>query len=220
MRNTHEAILSINGTQTEHLMIRNVIFDFGAVLFEWNPLQIVNSFTASQIERDILLRDVLQHSDWLALDRGTMLIAEVIPKFSARTQIPPQRIEDFIIHIQHSLTKINQTEMLFQKLTQRPYSLYYLTNMCSAFFDTLYEKHHFISFFDGGLVSGKELVMKPEQEIFVRLCERYQLEPQESLFIDDNDENIKIATEMGFNTVQFSQTPTCFQQIEKRLLLH
>lgn len=199
-------------------MIRNVIFDFGAVMFEWNPLKIVNSFTVSQREREILLRDVLQHPDWLSLDRGTMLIAEVIPKFSARTQISPQRIEDFIIHIQLSLTKIHQTETLFHKLTHHPYSLYYLTNMSSAFFDTLYEKHHFISFFDGGLVSGKELVMKPEQEIFMRLCERYQLMPQESLFIDDNSENIKIASTLGFNTVQFDQTQTCFHQIEKQLL--
>ena len=201
-------------------MIRNVIFDFGAVLFEWNPHHIVNSFTTSQPEREILLRDVLQHSDWLSLDRGTMLIAEVIPKFSARTQIPSQRIEDFITHIQLSLTKIRRTETLFNQLTQQPYSLYYLTNMCSAFFDTLYEKHHFISFFDGGLVSGKELVMKPEQEIFMRLCERYQLTPQESLFIDDNSENIQIASTLGFNTIQFNQTQTCFQQIEKQLLPH
>ncbi|MCD9500187.1 HAD family hydrolase [Photobacterium carnosum] len=201
-------------------MIRNVIFDFGAVMFEWNPLQIVNSFTTSQPEREILLRDVLQHPDWLSLDRGTMLIAEVLPKFSARTQIPPRRMEDFILHIQLSLTKIQQTEILFYKLTRQPYSLYYLTNMCSAFFDTLYEKHHFISFFDGGLVSGKELVMKPEQEIFMRLCERYQLTPQESLFIDDNSENVQIASTLGFNTIQFNQTPTCFQQIEKQLSLH
>lgn len=201
-------------------MIRNVIFDFGAVMFEWNPLQIVNSFTTSQPEREILLRDVLQHPDWLSLDRGTMLIAEVLPKFSARTQISPRRMEDFILHIQLSLTKIQQTETLFYKLTRQPYSLYYLTNMCSAFFDTLYEKHHFISFFDGGLVSGKELVMKPEQEIFIRLCERYQLTPQESLFIDDNSENIQIASTLGFNTIQFNQTPTCFQQIEKQLSLH
>ncbi|OBU28920.1 HAD family phosphatase [Photobacterium kishitanii] len=201
-------------------MIRNVIFDFGAVLFEWNPLQIVNSFTTSQPEREILLRDVLQHSDWLSLDRGTMLIAEVIPKFSARTQISPQRIEEFIVHIQLSLTKIQQTEILFHQLTEQPYSLYYLTNMCSAFFDTLYEKHHFISFFDGGLVSGKELVMKPEQEIFLRLCQRYQLSPQESLFIDDNSENIKITSKLGFNTIQFNQTQTCFEAIEKQLFIH
>lgn len=201
-------------------MIRNVIFDFGAVLFEWNPHHIVNSFTTSPSEREILLRDVLQHPDWLSLDRGTMLIAEVIPKFSARTQISSQRIEDFIAHIQLSLTKIQQTETLFNQLTQQPYSLYYLTNMCSAFFDTLYEKHHFISFFDGGLVSGKELVMKPEQEIFLRLCDRYQLTPQESLFIDDNSENIQIAATLGFNTIQFDQTTSCFQQIEKQLFLH
>lgn len=200
-------------------MIRNVIFDFGAVLFEWNPIKIVHSFTSSPQEQQVLLRDVLGHPDWLALDRGTMLIAEVIPKFSARTQIPCERMEDFINHIQLSLTKIQQTEILFYQLTDTPYSLYYLTNMCNAFFETLYEKHHFISFFDGGLVSGKELIMKPEREIFTRLCDRYQLAPDESLFIDDNHQNIMIAKQLGFQAILFDQSPTCFTAIEKQLAL-
>ncbi|WP_412779350.1 HAD-IA family hydrolase [Photobacterium kishitanii] len=62
--------------------------------------------------------------------------------------------------------------------------------------------------------------MKPEQEIFLRLCQRYQLSPQESLFIDDNSENIKIASKLGFNTIQFNQTQTCFEAIEKQLFIH
>ena len=51
-------------------MIRNVVFDFGAVLFEWNPSNIVAEFTSSEYEQELLLSNVLGHSDWLSLDRG------------------------------------------------------------------------------------------------------------------------------------------------------
>ncbi|BAX55289.1 hypothetical protein PDPUS_2_00703 [Photobacterium damselae subsp. piscicida] len=60
-------------------MLKNVIFDFGAVLFEWNPNQIVKTFTPSDTVQHILLQQVLQHPDWISLDRGTMLIAVVTP---------------------------------------------------------------------------------------------------------------------------------------------
>ncbi|WP_318416236.1 HAD family hydrolase [Photobacterium leiognathi] len=200
-------------------MIRNVIFDFGAVLFQWKPLHIVQTFTQSVDEQNILMREVLAHPDWLELDRGTMLIAEEIPKFAARTNISVQRMEDFFSHIQLSLEKIPETEALFFKLLDQNYPLYYLTNMCSAFFETLYEKHHFISFFDGGVVSGKELTMKPEPEIFHLLCERYGLVPHECLFIDDHYPNIETAKALGFNTVLFTPTQNCIDEIEEILTM-
>ncbi|MEF1207894.1 HAD family phosphatase, partial [Photobacterium damselae] len=87
-------------------MLKNVIFDFGAVLFEWNPNQIVKTFTPYDEEQNLLLQQVLQHPDWISLDRGTMLIAEVITKFSARTGLPENQIEDFIHHVIQSLTLI------------------------------------------------------------------------------------------------------------------
>jgi len=94
-------------------MIRNVIFDFGAVLFEWKPTKIVQTYTDSIFEQDMLLNEVLYHPDWLALDRGTILMAEVIPKFAARTGFPEARMEDFFEHIQSSLEKISLTESIF-----------------------------------------------------------------------------------------------------------
>ncbi|PSV27109.1 MULTISPECIES: HAD family phosphatase [unclassified Photobacterium] len=200
-------------------MIRNVIFDFGAVLFEWDPQKIVDTFTQSIDEQNILMKQVLAHPDWLALDRGTMLLAEEIPKFSARTGISCQRMEDFINHIQLSLEKIPETEALFFRILDKNYPTYYLTNMCSAFFETLYEKHHFISFFDGGVVSGKELTMKPEPEIFHLLCQRYHLNPHECLFIDDHYPNIETAKSLGFNTVHFTPTQDCIREIEEVLAM-
>ncbi|MGF1723635.1 HAD family hydrolase [Photobacterium nomapromontoriensis] len=188
-------------------MIRNVIFDFGAVLFEWQPKQIVATFTQSPEEQDLLLNHVLGHPDWLSLDRGTMLMAEVIPKFAARTNLPLSRIEDFLEHIQKSLTLIGETQQLVLQLIDSDLSVYFLTNMSSAFFEKLNELHGLYSLFDGGLVSGKELLLKPEPEIFELLAQRFDLIPFESLFIDDQPANLAAAKQLGFQVFHF-QTPS------------
>ncbi|MGF1731520.1 HAD family hydrolase [Photobacterium kasasachensis] len=198
-------------------MIRNVIFDFGAVLFHWDPHQIVASFTDSTDEQHLLLEEVFHHPDWLSLDRGTMLMAEVIPKFAARTGIAVSRMEDFFEHIINSLVKITETEELLYRLLDHHYSVYYLTNMSSAFFETLNERNDFISLFKGGIVSGKELMMKPDPDIYKLLIERYDLEPSETLYIDDHEQNVNAAQALGFQTIQFELSASCFHKINKIL---
>lgn len=198
-------------------MIRNVIFDFGAVLFRWDPDQIVASFTDSTDEQHLLLEEVFHHPDWLSLDRGTMLMAEVIPKFAARTGITVSRMEDFFEHIINSLVKITETEELLYRLLDHHYSVYYLTNMSSAFFETLNERNDFISLFKGGIVSGKELMMKPDPDIYELLIERYDLVPSETLYIDDHEQNVNVAQAIGFQTIQFELSASCFHKINKIL---
>ncbi|KLV05355.1 HAD family hydrolase [Photobacterium aquae] len=198
-------------------MIRNVIFDFGAVLLHWNPSKIVESFTEDTNERQILLNYVIHHPDWLALDRGTMLMAEVIPRFALRTGMSEARIGDFIEHIQSTLTIIPETETLVDQVIALGFGTYFLTNMSSAFFEKLNEQHSFYVWFDGGLVSGKELLLKPEPEIFKRLAERFMLNPEESLFIDDSPANITAAKHLGFQTYLFT-TPTISCEAIRNLL--
>ena len=63
-----------------------------------------------------------------------MLLAEVIPKFSARVGFPESRMEDFFVHVQNHLTLINISANLVEHLLALNYPLYYLTNMSNAFF--------------------------------------------------------------------------------------
>ncbi|MCW8329410.1 HAD family phosphatase [Photobacterium sp. SDRW27] len=198
-------------------MIRNVVFDFGAVLFEWNPPQIVESFTDSSYEQNLLLHEVIYHPDWVSLDRGTMLMAEEIPKFAARTGFTESRMADFIEHIQNSLVRNTATLALLYQVLDHDYSAYYLTNMSTAFFETLNERNSFISLFNGGLVSSKELMIKPEPDIFKLLIQRYDLAADETLFIDDHAANIDAAKALGFQTVQFEPSESCINNI--RVLL-
>ena len=201
-------------------MIRNVIFDFGAVLFDWQPKNIVKRFTTSPDEQALLLREVLHHPDWLSLDRGTMLMAEVIPKFAARTRLSESRMQDFIHHILDNLIVIDETFSLVEELKDKGYRLFYLTNMSSAFFENLNERHQLHSLFEGGLVSGKELVIKPETDIFNLLAERFMLEPSESLFIDDQPANIDAAKSLGFNGYLFAEPALSCAEIRKFLISH
>lgn len=201
-------------------MIRNVIFDFGAVLFHWSPVQIVKTFTDSTEEQALLLEQVLRHPDWISLDRGTMLMAEVIPKFAARTGFSEPRMEDFIEHIQNSLVKNDVVLDLFYQILDHGYAVYYMTNMTSAFFETLNDRNSFISLFNGGIVSSSELLVKPEPEIFQLIAERYGLKPQETLFIDDHKQNIETAQRLGFHTVLFEQNEHCFDTIRHLLKIN
>lgn len=194
-------------------MIRNVVFDFGAVLFEWNPCQIVKTFTDSAEEQHLLLDQVLRHPDWISLDRGTMLMAEVLPKFAARTGFTESRMEDFIEHIQNSLVKNDASLALFYQVLDHDYAVYYITNMTSAFFETLCDRNSFISLFNGGIVSSSELVVKPESEIYQCLIEKYNLIPEETLFIDDHQQNVDAAQSLGFHAVKFDQNEHCFDKI-------
>lgn len=201
-------------------MIKNVIFDFGAVLFEWNPAKIVSTFTDSQDEQALLLEHVLQHPDWLSLDRGEMLMAEAIPRCAARVNLPESRMEDFFEHIQSNLHLINETYDLVNQVLSLNFSAYFLTNMSSAFFEKLNERHGLYQLFDGGLVSGKELTIKPEAEFFELLCQRFDIDPNESLFIDDQPKNLDAAKALGFEVFHFKSPQESCSDIRNLLKIN
>ena len=52
--------------------VRNVIFDFGGVLVNWQPEAIISGFYAEPALRDAIRRHAFQHDDWLEMDRGTL----------------------------------------------------------------------------------------------------------------------------------------------------
>src|SRR6185503_11463888 len=79
--------------------VRNVIFDFGGVLVNWQPEAIIAGFYAEVALRDALRTHVLQHDDWLEMDRGTFDEATVIRRFAARMRRPEAELMPFFDHL-------------------------------------------------------------------------------------------------------------------------
>ncbi len=94
------------------------------------------------------------------------------------------------------------TKRLIQSLKQAGYKLYVLSNMSKEFIDFLRQKEVY-ALFDGEVVSCEELCVKPEKEIYHRLERRYELNPADTLFVDDRNANIVAARECGWEGYLF-----------------
>ncbi|MBT8082631.1 MAG: HAD-IA family hydrolase [Gammaproteobacteria bacterium] len=51
--------------------------------------------------------------------------------------------------------------------------------------------------------------MKPEPQIYEYLLDAYQLEPTDTIFIDDLPENLDAAASLGIRTIRFVDAAQC-----------
>ncbi|PZU21392.1 MAG: HAD family hydrolase, partial [Chryseobacterium sp.] len=110
---------------------------------------------------------------------------------------------------------IPQNVEVLRKLAKTHYHLFGLTNWSEETFPYALENYDFFQLFDGKIVvSGTEKLIKPDPKIWYVLLERYHLNAQESVFIDDSLKNIETARSLGFETVHI--TPET--NLEKELI--
>ena len=105
----------------------------------------------------------------------------------------------------------------FQELSKK-YDLYFLSNICEEEFDFVRNQPWFRCF-KGHNNSYEAHLMKPQKEIYTGLLEKYDLDPTQCLFIDDTEENLITARELGISTIQFDlRKNDDFETIKKSLL--
>ena len=91
---------------------------------------------------------------------------------------------------------------VLRKLEHSKYELFGLTNWSAETFPYALENYDFFEIFKGKIVvSGIEKLIKPDPKIWEVLLERYNIQTEESVFIDDNAKNIEVAKSLGFITV-------------------
>jgi len=83
------------------------------------------------------------------------------------------------------------------------YKLYALTNWSAETFPIAQEKYSFLGEFEGVVVSGVEKDRKPFPSFYETILTRYNLDPKECVFIDDNARNVAAAEEMGITSIRF-----------------
>ena len=71
--------------------------------------------------------------------------------------------------------------------------------------------------FDGFIISGREKLIKPDRKIYELAIKRFNLNPNNTVFIDDKLDNIKTAVSLGFNTIHLLNPNTIYADIDKYL---
>jgi len=184
--------------------INTIIFDFGGVLIDWNPRYMYRDEFEESSEMEYFLNEVctedwnLQQDKGRSLSEGTRILQKKFPDHVVKIQLYYDRWEKMIKgHIHQNVT-------LLQKLKER-YKLYGLTNWSAETFPIVFKRYSFFKLFDGIVISGEEKLIKPDKKIFELILERYHLEAKNSLFIDDNINNIQTAKEIGFVTIHVQE---------------
>lgn len=189
------------------MIIKNIIFDFGGVLMDWNPKYLYQNVFNSEEEMDYFL-DNIATLKWNAeQDRGrsfqeaTEILQNQYPEFSKEIAL---YYSQWPVMLKGT---IEENVSILRNLHGR-YQLYGLTNWSAESFPYAYKNYDFFSLFNGIVVSGEEKLIKPDERIYELLLNRYNLNASECLFIDDNYENIRTAQAMDFNTIHLPPTQT------------
>jgi putative hydrolase of the HAD superfamily len=200
----------------------NLVFDFGAVLFTWQPDEILRDWfprhAQSPQQAKTLAADVFHHPDWQAFDQGTLALDDVVQRTSRRLALDSAKFGALVAQIPDRLTPIEDTVQLLRDLAKRrkahgDITLHFLSNMPSPFARTLEQRHAFLDLFEGGIFSGDVQLIKPQPEIFALLQTRFGLDPGQTLFIDDLKSNVHAAQACGWQAVQFETA----QQLQQHL---
>lgn len=190
----------------------NIVFDFGAVLFTWKPVELMAECfperTGTREAAAQLAHDVFAHADWNAFDAGLLAMDEVIARTADRLDLEPLALRYLVEHIGERLRPIPETVALLERLhalrDQQPaLRLYYLSNMPEPYARELEQRHAFLQWFDGGDFSGDVHHIKPSPAIYQLLQSRYALDPARTVFTDDLLANVLAARAEGWQAIQF-----------------
>ena len=189
-----------------------VVFDFGAVLFQWQPLALLQQTVPDLAPDEAAARRVAASffesftpdSDWARFDLGLVEEPELARRIAARTGAPEDRVRRVIDAIPGHLQPQTDTVALLQRLKAAGHRLYYLSNMPRSYAQHLERHNAFIGDFLDGIFSARVGLMKPHRAIFELAQERFALSEAQTVFIDDHAGNIAAAQAHGWQGVHFS----------------
>ena len=86
-------------------------------------------------------------------------------------------------------------------LKKKGYKVYILSNFSEFGFNRVKDTFDFLPYADGALISYEVKLVKPDRKIYETLCERFDITPENAVFLDDNAKNTKAAREFGLHAI-------------------
>jgi putative hydrolase of the HAD superfamily len=194
-------------------MIKNVIFDIGNVLtdFRWAEFLADKGFSEKEVQR-IANASVLTPI-WAELDRGAWSFEEVMAGFVKNDPEIEKELHQAFDDMTDIVRIRDYAIPWVKELKTKGYSVYYLSNFSEKIERESIAGLAFREEMDGGILSWKEKVIKPDPTIYRLLLERYSLLPEESVFIDDLPVNVEAGRKLGIHGIVFRSK----EQVETEL---
>ncbi|MGL5435225.1 MAG: HAD family hydrolase [Lachnospiraceae bacterium] len=187
-------------------MIKNIVFDMGKVLVNYDAMYACEALVADPADREQVCTAVFISPEWILLDLGVISEERALKQMCDRL---PERLHEearACLEQWHLYCMRPRADMgeLVRMLKGKGYGIYLLSNASNRLPAMYKDVIPAVECFDGVMFSAAEKCMKPQKEIYQRFFERFHVKPEESFFVDDLESNIEGAKDCGMDGYCFA----------------
>ena len=177
-------------------MIKNIVFDVGNVIWKGNSKSIANYIKIDKEEDIAKVSTFFEGFRMMDLDEET--VEEHYEKWKDNNKINNDKYKDQLVNYYKNREFNSGIINLINKLKENNYKVYVLSNNNKSAINYL-KKCKEVKNIDGWVVSYEYKLVKPDEEFFKVLFNKFNLNPEECFFVDDKEKNINAGKKLGMN---------------------
>jgi putative hydrolase of the HAD superfamily len=186
-------------------MIDTIILDIGQVLaqFRWEGYLEDCGYDEETMKR--VGNATILSKMWGEQDRGALSDEEIIALCCEQDPSVTKEIKALFENRTEMVLDFAYSAGFVKGLKDNGYKVYILSNYGRTSFEAAKDKFKFLKYVDGGVISYEVKHIKPEPEIYQILIDKYEINPEEAVFLDDLQANLDGAKNFGFHTILVSE---------------
>ena len=194
------------------MAVKKFLFDLGNVFFDWNPEKILKPIFNDDERMNFFIKNISFPLLDTRCDAGITIevaVNDAVKKF------PDFEKEIKLYYPNHGNMVggfFQKTVDVFYKVKNLNYPCYVLSNWSAETYEGMEDQYPFLKEFDGKIISGRDFLIKPDPAIYELAISRFDLIPEETLFIDDRIDNIEAAQKLKFQTIHLTD-PSLIQEL-------
>ena len=194
------------------MIVKKFLFDLGNVFFDWNPERILKPIFNDDERMNFFINNISFPLLDTRCDAGITIevaVNDAIKKF-------PEFEKEIKLYYPNHGNMVGglfqKTVDVFYKIKELNYPCFVLSNWSAETYEGMEETYPFLKDFDGKIISGRDFLIKPDPAIYELAISRFNLIPEETLFIDDRLDNIEAAQNLNFQTIHLTN-PSLIQDL-------
>ena len=194
------------------MTVKKFLFDLGNVFFDWNPERILKPIFNDDERMNFFINNISFPLLDTRCDAGITIevaVNDAIKKF-------PEFEKEIKLYYPNHGNMVGgffqKTVDVFYKIKELNHPCYVLSNWSAETYEGMEGTYPFLKDFDGKIISGRDFLIKPDPAIYELAISRFDLIPQETLFIDDRLDNIEAAQKLNFQTIHLTD-PSLIQEL-------
>lgn len=195
-------------------MINTVIFDIGNVLAiaDWPKV-----FERMGIDSDVfepVANATVRSRYWKEFDRGVLDYDRIVEGCIMSAPSYEKEIRRLFDNLDKIVEVTDYASEWIKYYRDKGFHTYILSNFAKKAFEACEDNFDFLKYVEGAVVSYRVKLIKPDSLIYEKLISMYDINPPQAIFVDDLQENVQAAENLGFNGVVFKSREQADREIE------